>query len=179
MSTKNMLEKEVEIPDKASVTFKNEQIIVSGPNGTVEKKFPSRLIDLQIIDKKIKLIAKRKDAQARALIGSWCAHIKNMVNGVLNPYTYKLKIVYTHFPISASLSGKTLSVQNFLGEKKAHTYIIPEKVDVKLQNNIITVTSPDIELAGQVATRIETLCKVRNKDKRIFLDGIYIIEKPK
>ena len=48
----------------------------------------------------------------------------------------------------------------------------------KIDNQIIEVDSYDIEKAGQVATSIEKGSKVKNKDRRVYQDGIFIIEKP-
>src|SRR3989344_1644060 len=68
-------------------------------------------------------------------------------------------------------------IKNVLGEK------IPRKVNlmpgaaVKVDGSTITVESPDIEKAGQVAADIEQATRRPGFDRRIFQDGIYIIEK--
>jgi len=54
----------------------------------------------------------------------------------------------------------------------------PSGAEVKIEEQIIIVESPDLELAGQTAASIEKLCKITNRDRRIFQDGIYIYEKP-
>jgi len=179
MSTKEFPSSELEIPQGAHLELAGDSLIAKGTAGEVKRRFPKKELEIKINGNKVIVQAKRSGSLGRMLVGTWSSHIKNMASGVLNPFTYKLKVVYSHFPISVSLSNKEFVVQNFLGEKKAHKYIIPNGVNVTVKDNIVTVSSSDIELAGQAATRIEQLCKVRNKDRRIFQDGIYIIERPK
>ena len=73
---------------------------------------------------------------------------------------------------------KQFVVKNFLGERIPRKAKILPGVDVKVQGDFITVQSISKDAAGQTAANIETMMKVRGKDRRIFQDGIYIIEKP-
>ena len=102
---------------------------------------------------------------------------KKILKGVVEGHVYQLKICSSHFPMSAAVNNGEFSVKNFLGEKVPRTIKIKENVDVKVEGDIITVESPDKELAGQTAASIEQLCKITNRDRRIFQDGIYIISK--
>ncbi|MEK6830637.1 MAG: 50S ribosomal protein L6, partial [Nanoarchaeota archaeon] len=65
-----------------------------------------------------------------------------------------------------------------LGEKKDRRIKLLPNVEVKLDKDVIELKSFDIEKAGQSATNIEKGTKVRNKDRRVYQDGIFIIEKP-
>ena len=51
-------------------------------------------------------------------------------------------------------------------------------VEVKVDKENIEIKSDNIERAGQSAANIEKGTKVRNKDRRIYQDGIFITEKP-
>jgi large subunit ribosomal protein L6 len=76
------------------------------------------------------------------------------------------------------LDKNKLIISNFLGEKVSrHATILPN-VDVQIKGAKITITSNDKEAAGQTAANIEKASIVRNRDRRVFQDGIYIIEKP-
>jgi len=74
-------------------------------------------------------------------------------------------------------SGRLL-INNFLGEKNPRVAVILPNVDVQLKGAKITVTSADKDAAGQTAANIEKATKIRNRDRRIFQDGIYIVERP-
>jgi large subunit ribosomal protein L6 len=74
--------------------------------------------------------------------------------------------------------GDYLIVTNFLGEKTPRKSLILKGVNVEIKGKEIFVTSHDKELAGQTAANIERATKVRNRDRRVFQDGIFIVSKP-
>ncbi len=173
---KEDLVKEIEIPEKVSVTL-GRKIKVTGPEGEVEKELTNPRIKIIQKDNKIILESKKATKQEKKVINSFQAHLRNMIKGVIEKYTYKLKICSGHFPMNVSLSNDQLIIKNFLGENTPRKLKITPNVDVKVEGNDITVTSVSKELAGQVAGSIEQLTRVRNRDIRIFQDGCYIINK--
>ncbi len=106
--------------------------------------------------------------------------MNNMVKGLEEGFTYKLQISNVHFPMNVShdKGNNKLVVKNFLGEKIDRIIPLVEGVDIKIDNEIIEINGHDIEKTGRVATSIEKGTRVRNKDRRIYQDGIFIIEKP-
>jgi len=85
-----------------------------------------------------------------------------------------------HFPMNVSVdkTNHVLVINNFLGEKKERRAKILPNTDVKIEGDIVTVESPDIEAAGQTAANMEVTTHIRNRDRRVFQDGIWITEKP-
>ena len=117
--------------------------------------------------------------KTRAMVGTWAAHIRNMVKGSQENYEYKLKVCFSHFPIKVKVQPDRVIIENFLGERtprKARIMGAPA-TKVKSAGEEITVTGPDIEAVSQTAANLEQSCKIRGFDPRVFQDGIYITQK--
>jgi large subunit ribosomal protein L6 len=98
-----------------------------------------------------------------------------MIMGVEEGFTYKLKIVFAHFPISVKVKGKEIHVENFFGERSPRiSKIIGEDTKVKVLAEDVLVEGPSLEDVSQTAANLESSTKVKNKDQRVFLDGLYI-----
>ena len=105
------------------------------------------------------------------------AHLNNLIKGVQEKYEYTMKMCFNHFPMTVDLSPKEAVIKNFLGEKIARRAKIVDGVNVKINKDIVVITSVDKEAAGQTAANFETATKIRNRDRRVFQDGIFITNK--
>ena len=168
-----------EIPLGVGVTasLKGSTLTVKGPKGEVTREFLHPQISIIIESGKVVLKSLLATKREKTQIGSFESHIVNMVSGVVDLNTYKLKICSGHFPMTVTTSGQEFVVKNFLGEAVPRKVNFAKGVDVKIAGTEVVVTSPDRELAGQTAARIEQLCRITNRDRRIFQDGIYITAK--
>jgi large subunit ribosomal protein L6 len=173
-------ELEVKIGEGVQIDAKGRNITVKGKKGELSRRFMEDFINIIPSDGKIRIAAKTKRFPLRkqmAIMGTIAGHIKNMMKGVTDGYTYKLRIVYSHFPMKVSVKGSEFQVDNFLGEKYPRKTRILEGVKVESKGNEVTVTGTDKEKVGQTAANIEQVTKIKNLDCRVFQDGIYIIEK--
>ncbi|MFW6383526.1 MAG: 50S ribosomal protein L6 [Nanoarchaeota archaeon] len=176
MSSKNYVE-EIELPEGVSANREDKLIQVKGPKGEVTKSLYNPLIIMEVTDNKVVLRAQRYGRREKTLIGTFRAHVKNMVKGVTEGHSYTLKICSGHFPMNVSFSNNVLTIKNFIGEKVPRTLTVSDKVNLKVDGENIVIESLDKDVAGQTAGSIEKLTKRVNFDKRIFQDGIYIVEK--
>jgi len=167
----------IEIPEGVNAGKEGREIIVKGKEGEIKKKIETSKILLLIEDKKIKLESKNATKRERKTMNSLKAHIKNMIKGVQEQFEYQLKICSSHFPISVELKDKEAIIKNFLGEKVPRKAKILEGVNIENKGNLIVIKSIDKELAGQTAANFEKATTVRARDRRIFQDGIFIIQK--
>ncbi|MBD3204609.1 50S ribosomal protein L6 [Candidatus Woesearchaeota archaeon] len=174
---KRDIEEIIELPEDIKVEENQGVYSVSGPKGQVKRAFRSPNIEIKLEKDKIILLAKNASKKHKAILNTYRAHLKNIINGVNQGYTYKLKICSGHFPMNVSFSNNILSIKNFIGEKIPRTVEIDPRVDVKVQGDFITLEGLDKELVGQAAADIEQLTRRPGYDKRIFQDGIFIIEK--
>ena len=168
---------EIEIPEGIEANIEKDVLVIKGPEGENKKKFNIKGIVFEIKDKKIKVGHKKATKKDKKKINTITAHIKNMIKGVQEKFVYTLKVVFSHFPITVEASGNEVVVKNFLGEKVPRKCSVPKGAEVKVDKNIITISSSDKEIAGQAAANLERVTKIRSKDRRIFQDGIYIINK--
>jgi large subunit ribosomal protein L6 len=171
------LMKEIEIPEGITANLENGLVKVKGPKGEVERSFHHPKIKVVLEGKKIILTSPQSTKREKTILGSYESHIKNMLKGVEEGFVYKLKICSGHFPMNVAVSGQEVVIKNFLGESvPRRTKLIPG-VDVKINGEEIVVSSPSKEGAGQMAAKIESMCRITNRDIRIFQDGCYITNK--
>lgn len=172
------INQKVKIPEGVSVEIDGKIIKAKGPKGENQRLLSHRNIKIHTENGEVVLIAKKPTKREKTMIGTFKAHIKNLMRGVNEGYTYKLKICSSHFPMTAALEGKELVIKNFLGEKIPRRCKIPERATVKVEGNMITVESLDIEKAGETASLIEQKTRISKRDRRVFQDGVFITTKP-
>jgi large subunit ribosomal protein L6 len=173
------LHEELVIPDGISVVVEGNEIILKKGNNEVKRRLNNR-IEVKVDGDKIIINSKKVSKREKKILYTIKAHIKNAFEGLTKAFKYKLQAVSVHFPMTLELDkgNNVLIIKNFLGEKKPRAIKIIPGVEVKVNKDLIEVDSADIEKAGQVAANIEKGSKIRNRDRRVFQDGIFMTEKP-
>jgi len=181
MSTKQ-LEKfstSVEIPENVKASFKSYMLTVEGPLGKTYKNFRKIPVDIKINDNMVLLKAQGTRNANYAIMNTARSIIRNLLEGVIDGYTIKMKVVFSHFPINVKVDGKQVLIENFQGERAPRvtkiwggTKVVPKGDDIIITGHVLTDVS-------QTAAEIENKSRVKNKDHRVFLDGIYKFEKKK
>ena len=100
-----------------------------------------------------------------------------MIIGVTNGFEYKMKIVYSHFPVKTTVKGDMFVIENFLGEKHPRRADILGDTKIKVKGDEVILTGHNKENVGQTAANIEQVTKIKGYDPRVFQDGIYIVQK--
>ena len=178
--TKKHVELDLKVPDGVSVVVKDNVVSVSGKKGSVSRAFMEPFINVGSKDGgvTIKSHSERYPYKKQlAVAGTIKAHIANMFRSASEGVTYKMKVVYSHFPMRAQVSGDKLIISNFLGEKSPRSAKIFAGVKVDVKGNDLVLTGVDKEKVAQTAANIEQTTRIKNRDPRVFQDGIYIIEK--
>ena len=169
--------KEIELSESTSASINGQILLVKGPKGEVKRELKQHNISIKIDNKKIIFESKSGTKENKKVIGSLIAHAKNMIKGSLQNHTYILKICSGHFPMNVSMSGNKLIVKNFFGEKVPRVLQLKDGAEVKVEGDLIYVTSTSKEIAGQVSADIEQLTRRPGYDTRVFQDGIYLVNK--
>ena len=174
--------RKIAIPEGVTVSTKAREVEVTGPRGTLKRSFKHISVQLSVKDGQVEgrmWFSKRKQ---NATLRTVMSHIDNMMKGVTKGYNYKMRLVYRHFPINATIEkgGTVLELRNFLGEKIVRTVQMGEGVTVERGTAVkdqLIIRGNDIEQVSVSAARIHHKAMVRNKDIRKFLDGVYVSEK--
>jgi len=169
------IQQEVELPEGVEVEIEGNKVKFRKQDKEVEKVLPGVLIE----KKENKLIVRTTRSTKREVkqVNTILSHIRNLILGLEEDFFYKLQICSVHFPMNISVKENFVIVKNFLGETKERKAKILEGVEVKIDKDIIIVSSANKELAGQTAANIEKTTRTKTKDRRIFQDGIFMIER--
>ena len=167
----------ITIPEGCTFSTSNGSMVVKGSKGELSRALPDKKINLEVQGSELSLFYNNASKREKRLLFTTKAHVKNMFKGVTEGFVYKLKICSGHFPMNVSVKNDVLEIKNFIGEKVPRTLKIKPGASVKINGDEIVVESINKEIAGQTAGSIEKLTKRPGFDKRIFQDGIYIVEK--
>jgi len=173
----------IEIPKDVLVEISDDYILkIKGIKGEIIKDLSPK--KLNISKNKYKIYLKEnniiietyiKGKRGISLLYTLSSIIKNAIKGVLEGYIYKLKIVYSHFPISVKVKEGKVYIENFIGERSPRiANIVGKNTQVKVEGEDIIVTGIDLEEVSQTAANIQQATKIKKRDPRKFLDGIYI-----
>jgi len=175
MSTKQIEKSalEIQIPENVKVSLKGSMLHVQGPLGKVYKNFKKIPVLIEINNNKILLKKTGERKKHQAILNTARSLIQTLCIGVVDGFTIKMKIVYSHFPITVSVEGKKVLVKNFQGERAERVSVIKGDTLVVAKGDDVIITGPVLTDVSQTAANIQLNSKVKNKDHRVFLDGIY------
>ncbi|KAI6697694.1 hypothetical protein NL676_017813 [Syzygium grande] len=113
----------MDIPYGVSIKISAKVIEVEGPRGKLTRNFKHLNLDFQLIrdeatgKRKLKIEAWFGTRKTSAAIRTALSYVENLITGVTKGYRYKMRFVYAHFPINASItnSSKSIEICNFLG----------------------------------------------------------------
>jgi len=169
----------VPIPSGVTVTVAkgSNHTTVKGPKGTLTRPFRSLTVKVRVDGTTVVVEKELPRRKEKAMVGTYAAHIANMIKGVQNGWTYQMKAVFNHFPIKMTLHGEEFHVENFLGERAPRVAKVVPGVKITVKGADVTLEGVDLQAVSQTAANIENCTKIRNKDIRVFQDGVYITKK--
>ncbi|MBN2612185.1 MAG: 50S ribosomal protein L6 [Bacteroidales bacterium] len=150
----------INIPAGVTITVNTDNtVIVKGPNGELSHKV-DRDIKVEIKDNQVLVQRPTEQKRHRAMHGLYRSLINNMVTGVTKGFTIRQELVGVGY--KAEAKGQVLELS--LGYSHDIHFLLPKEVKVeakteKRSNPVITLTSADKQLIGQVAAKIRSLRK--------------------
>ena len=164
---------EIQIPDDVNVSLKGSMLHVQGPLGHVYKNFKKIPVVIEVDDKKILVKQTGNRKKHYAIRNTAKSIIQTLCAGVVDGFTMKMKVVYSHFPITVKVEGKKILIENFQGERAPRICVIRGDTKVAVNGDDVIITGPVLTDVSQTAANVQQKSKVKNKDHRVFLDGIY------
>ncbi|VVB57030.1 50S ribosomal protein L6 [uncultured archaeon] len=160
----------ISIPSGVTVKLDGLHLTAKGKAGAIDRTYKMHGVSAKMSGSNIEVVGPLREANTLS------AHIRNALNGAEKGYTQKLKIVYAHFPIALEIKGKQVVIKNFLGEKQPRHADIVGATKVESKGAEVNVSGPDRDDVGQTIANLRTATKIRNRDSRVFQDGIYPVE---
>ena len=174
-----MYTKEISIPEDVTIEIVGSVVKITGPKGQLERNFELGEVKIDKTEKKIKTSSESERRKVKSLVGTVIAHIRNMMTGVTKGFTYTMKVVFSHFPITVKVEGDKVLIQNFLGERTSRIAKIVGDSKVEVNGQDITITGIDLEAVSQTSANMEQASRIIGFDRRRFPDGVFIVIKGK
>ncbi|KFA64209.1 hypothetical protein S40285_00868 [Stachybotrys chlorohalonatus IBT 40285] len=177
----------LEIPEGVKVFIKTRTVTVEGPRGKLVKDLGHLAVNFTQPKKNtIAIELHHGNRKGVATLRTVRTLINNLIIGVTKGFKYKMRYVYAHFPINVNLDKNSetglfeVEIRNFIGEKIVRRVVMQPGVEVEISKNQkdeLVLSGNSLEGVSQSAADIQQICRVRNKDIRKFLDGLYVSEK--
>ena len=163
----------IPIPAGTEVSVVSNELVVKGKGGTLHRALHPA-ISVAVDNVIVTVTPREKTRLARALWGTYAAHIRNMISGVNQPFMKKLQVEGIGY--RAELSGKQLKL--LIGFSHPVLITIPEGITVAVEKNIITISGADKERVGGFAATVRDTKKPEPyKGKGIRYEGEVVREK--
>lgn len=144
----------IPVPAGTDVSVSESAIVVKGKGGTLSRTLHPA-IKVSIANSIASVEPANSSRLARALWGTYAAHLKNMIAGVNTPFMKKLQIEGIGY--KAEVSGKSLKLS--VGFSQPVMVEIPQGVAVAVEKNMITISGADREAVGQFAASVREIRK--------------------
>jgi large subunit ribosomal protein L6 len=146
--------KAIIIPAGTDVSVVDGVLSVKGKGGAlVRSVHPSVAVTIE--GTSVTVSPAKNTRLARALWGTYAAHVRNMVAGVSTPFSKKLKVEGIGY--RSEVSGKTLTLT--VGFSHPVKTEIPEDLAVTAEKNVITISGIDRDRVGQFAASVRAIKK--------------------
>jgi len=160
----------MKMPQGVKVSAEGSKVTVSGAKGSLVRDFGHPDVKITVKGDEITVEGPL------VMVNTTESHLRNMAKGVTDGYAKKLKILFSHFPVSVEVKGKEMLIKNFLGEKQPRRAKIMGATKVEAKGTEVNLSGASKDDVGQTFANIKSATKIRNRDSRVFQDGFYEVE---
>ena len=145
--------KPIQIPSGVTVTVTQGSITVKGPKGELCRILHPNVSVKTEDGNALVTVKNPEDQNDRALWGLWGSLLRNMVAGVVNPFSKQLQFVGVGYKVA--LSGNKLTVE--VGFSHPVEFQLPKGIEAKVEKNTVTLSGIDKELVGEIAAQLRRI----------------------
>ncbi|MEM3841422.1 MAG: 50S ribosomal protein L6 [Candidatus Micrarchaeaceae archaeon] len=167
---------EVKVPNGVKVSVEGGIVKTAGALGNNSRKFNAAYIDVKVNGDSVQIIptsSKKLARKALNIANAFASELRNDISGVQQPFKINMSIVFSHFPLTLEVSGKSVLIKNMLGERYPRRSNIVGDTKVEVKGNEVKISGPSKDDVSQTAANLRRASKIRKRDERIFQDGVY------
>jgi large subunit ribosomal protein L6 len=165
--------KPVAIPEGVEVTMHANKVAVKGPKGTLEMT-THHDVKVAIEEKEVRVEPSSTSGKSAAIWGTTAKLIANMIEGVTKGFEKKLELNGVGFRMA--IAGKKINLA--LGFSHPVEVTLPEGIEAKIENNVLSFAGIDKQRVGQFAAEVRGLKPVEPyKGKGFRYVGEHVIRK--
>ncbi len=166
----------VEIPNGIQVEVKGSEITTKGALGSNTRNFNDALLVVKREGNKISINGvthKQLVKKGSMAEKSFAKQLQNDIDGVTKHYESNMQVIFAHFPITVEVKGDTVLIKNLIGERAPREAKIAGTTTVEVKGTNVRVFGTNINDVSQTCANLRKACKIREKDGRVFQDGVY------
>jgi large subunit ribosomal protein L6 len=146
--------KVITLPPNTEIKVLGSSLVVKGPLGELKRDLHP-LIEVVVDGNTASVKPKKENLETKALWGTYASHLKNMVDGVNQPFVKKL--ILEGIGYKSEVKGDKIVFA--LGFSHPVEVLIPTTLKVTAEKNAITVSGSNKEEVGSFAANLRTLKK--------------------
>ena len=105
----DMISHSIKLPDGVSATIDGHNVTVAKDGKSLTREFRHPRVEVRDSADGVEVFVNLPRRKEKALAGTWAAHLNNMVRGIDSGFEYKLKAVYSHFPMTIKVQGNEMT----------------------------------------------------------------------
>ena len=91
---------DIELPDGVSASIDGDKVTLSKDGDSLSRTFAHNRVSVKQSDGALQVFCSLPRRSEKAIAGTWAAHLRNMTKGLEEGFEYRLKAVFSHFPMS-------------------------------------------------------------------------------
>lgn len=147
--------KPIIVPAGVEISVKDGFVSVKGKNGTLMRPLHPT-VGVSVDGGEMNVTMAKNSRLARAMWGTYAAHMRNMIAGVVTPFQKKLELQGIGYKVEMQGKDKIKLVVGF-----SHPVIVdvPSELTAVVEKNIITITGIDKDAVGHFAAKLRAIKK--------------------